>query len=117
MKIRVGLRDLWESPNASAQKAIQALVDVLGYPVDVEFLNAILRSNLQEYYPDPETFLSNIIGIVEAWASCLCSRLQYDGNAVWTEKFIETVFAQKNFLSARLEVRLSKYHQLRNVFL
>ncbi|KAL8794623.1 MAG: hypothetical protein Q9195_002819 [Heterodermia aff. obscurata] len=105
LKVRVGLRDLWESPNAPAQKAITALKDVIGYQVDVSIDFALLWSELQRLYPDPETFVPSITSVVKAWAECLAARLEDDGNATWTEKLLDVVMEHGTVVRTRVEPR------------
>ena len=107
LKVRVALRDHWESPNAPAQKAIKALKEVLGYQVDVAIDATLLWSELQRLYPDPETFVPNIISTVQAWAECLTARLEDDGNAAWTEKLLDVVMEHGTVVKVRVEVSLS----------
>ena len=107
LKVRVGLRDLWESPNAPAQKAIKALKEVLGYQVDVSIDIALLWSELQRFFPDPETFIPSITSVVLAWAECLLARLEDEGNAAWTEKLLVVVMEQGTVVKVRVEVSLS----------
>ena len=107
LKVRIGLRDLWESPNAAAQKAIQALKEVVGYQVEVSIDIALLWSELQRFYPDPETFVPSITTVVQDWAECLTARLENDDNAAWTEKLLEVLMERGTVVKARLEVSLS----------
>ena len=107
LKVRVGLRDLWESPNAPAQEAIKALKEILGYQVVVSIDIALLWSELQHFYPDPETFVPSVISVVQAWAECLAARLEDDGNAAWTENLLDLVMRNGTVVKARVEVSLS----------
>ena len=106
MKVRIGLRDLWENPNAPAQKALKALQELLGYQVDIEIDAPKLWADLQRYYPDPESFAPNIIAVVQAWAECLTARLQDDANAAWTETLLDVVAGRSSVIRARVEVSL-----------
>ena len=106
MKVRMGLRDLWESPNAPAQKALKTLQDLLGYQVDVDLDAPKLWSDLHGHYPDPESFARNVIAIVQAWAECLTARLQDDSNAAWTETLLDIISVRPSVVKARVEVSL-----------
>ena len=104
LKIRIGLRDHWENPNSPAQTSIKALKEVLGYQVDVSIDIALLWSELQRFYPNPETFVPSITSVVEAWAECLYARLEDEGNAAWTEKLLDHVMDHGTLIKARVEV-------------
>lgn len=104
MKVRLGLREHWETPDAAAQKALKNLVELLGYQVQVEIDSAQLWSDLEKFYPDPETFAPNITTVIQTWAECLTARLQDDGNAAWTEKLLGVVTEGSTVVRAHLEV-------------
>jgi len=106
MKVRLGLRKHWENPNAAAQEALNTLIELLGYQVHVEVDSAQLWSDLEKFYPDPETFAPNITTVIQTWAECLTARLQDDANAVWTEKFLGMVTERGTVVRAHVEVSL-----------
>ena len=109
MNARLGFRDLWENPNAPAQKALKTLHELLGYKVDVEIDSPQLWSDLQRYYPDPGTFAPNITNIIRTWAECLTARLQDDSNAGWTENLLDHITEGGTIVRARLEVSLQRH--------
>ena len=106
MKVKIGLRDLWQKPDAPAQTAIKDLKEVLGYQVDVSIDIARLWSELQHLYPNPETFVPSIVSAVQAWAECLTAGLEDEDNATWTEKLLELVMEHGSVVKARVEVSL-----------
>ena len=106
MKVRLGLRKHWENPNAAAQEALNTLIELLGYQVHVEVDSAQLWSDLEKFYPDPETFAPNITTVVQTWAECLTARLQDDANAAWTEKLLDVVAERGTVVKAHVEVSL-----------
>ena len=77
--------------------------------MDVSIDTALLWSELQRFYTNPEIFVPTIISVVEAWAECLYARLEDEGNAAWTEKLLELVMDYGTVIKARMEVSFSTY--------
>ena len=87
--IRRGLRDNWEKPEAPARLAISNVTKLLGLEVSVDLDTTLLWVELEKSFPDKETFIPTIVGIVHEWVRCLTDRLEEDSNAQWTDKLLE----------------------------
>ncbi|GAP91547.2 hypothetical protein SAMD00023353_6500470 [Rosellinia necatrix] len=89
IKIQVGIRDSWDSKDASAQKAIQALRDLVGIGVFVTPEWPLLHAELGAFYPDKATFVPSVTAAVEACCTALAGLLDDDANADWSDTLLE----------------------------
>ena len=90
------------------RQAIAKLSEMLGFEVIIDLEASMLWAELQKYFPDKETFVPSIIGVVKSWVECLSIRLEDDANNSWTDKLLEHVNRNgRPLLKARIEVRAS----------
>ncbi|KAF9476949.1 hypothetical protein BDN70DRAFT_934609 [Pholiota conissans] len=89
LKIRVGIRDQWDSPNAPIRGTIDTLTKVLGHVVTPQIEWQTLFASLKDAFPDINTFVPAICRIGIAFYSRLVSRLENESKTEWTEKFVE----------------------------
>lgn len=104
IKIRRDLRDRWETADSPAQKSIAQLKDVLGLQVRVDFEVQMLWAELQKFFPDTETFIPTVAGVIQDWMECVRQRLEDDANADWTETFLEYVGSGRGGLKLTVQV-------------
>jgi len=87
------------------QRSIAKLRHVLGLQVAVDLETSVLWSELQSYYPDPETFIPVIVEVIQQWMDCLRTMLEEDdANAAWQESFLEYVNAGGKVLKVKVQV-------------
>jgi hypothetical protein len=103
-KIRMGIRDSWDKPDCTVQKAISELKDLLGYTVTITPQWQLLWTELKPYYPEMANFVPSVGGIVQAWCKSMEILLESDKNAAWTEKALEGMQGARG-CTIRLEVR------------
>ncbi|KAF9460027.1 hypothetical protein BDZ94DRAFT_1266936 [Collybia nuda] len=88
LKIRVDIRDLWESPKSAVQKSVEELEKTLGYNISPQAQWPALWSGLKDRYPDKATFVPTVCRITIAWYERLRWRFESDHFPDWTEDFL-----------------------------
>ncbi|KAF8069113.1 hypothetical protein FPV67DRAFT_1491177 [Lyophyllum atratum] len=88
LKIRVDVRDLWDSPKSDVQASIAALEKTLGHRIVPIVQWPILWNELQGRFPDKATFIPSISRIAIAWYDRLFWRLDSDNFPEWTEELL-----------------------------
>lgn len=69
----------------------------------------MLWAELQKYFPDKDTFVPSVAGVVKSWAECLTIRLDDDSNTEWTDKLLEHINRTgRPQLRAKVEVCLNQ---------
>ncbi|KAG6828265.1 hypothetical protein H0H92_008608 [Tricholoma furcatifolium] len=98
LKIRVDVRDLWDSPKSDLQASISSLEETLGHRIEpvVQWLG--LWNELKDRYSDKATFVPSIARIVNAWYSRLSWRLESDNFPEWTEELLELLSSSRKQL-------------------
>lgn len=91
LKIRVDIRDLWESPKSAVQKSVEALEKTLGHKISPQAQWPALWNELKDRYPDKATFVPTICRITIAWYERLLWRLDSDHFSEWTEEFLSSL--------------------------
>ncbi|KAG6815550.1 hypothetical protein H0H87_000633, partial [Tephrocybe sp. NHM501043] len=88
LKIRVDIRDLWDSSKSEVKGSISSLEETLGHRIEPIVQWAILWDELKDRYPDKTTFVPSIVRIVNTWYSRLLWRLDSDNFPEWTEELL-----------------------------
>ncbi|KAL8708420.1 MAG: hypothetical protein Q9220_006710 [cf. Caloplaca sp. 1 TL-2023] len=91
LKIRVGIRDHWDDKDSGVRKSLDKLQNTLGLPVNTLIDFPLLWDELQKQYPPQDTFIQDILSLVQTWAGDLTSRLENDEYSAWTERFLEMI--------------------------
>lgn len=88
LKIRVDVRDLWDSPRSDVQTSITALEKTLGHKIAPIVQWPKLWNELKDRFPDKSTFVPSITRIAIAWYERLLWRLDSDNFPEWTEELL-----------------------------
>lgn len=89
LKIRVGIRDQWESPRAPIRHSIDALERILGHAITPQVDWPKVYSSLKDTFSEPSTFVPAIYRITIAFYGRLLSALEKESNKEWKETFLE----------------------------
>ncbi|KAF8893215.1 hypothetical protein CPB84DRAFT_1826061 [Gymnopilus junonius] len=82
LKVRVDIRDQWDSPNGLIQKSVDSLAKMLGHKV-------VPYVALKDTYPDKSTFVPSVIRAVVLFYDLLVARLEREGESEWTENILK----------------------------
>ncbi|KAF8888562.1 hypothetical protein BD779DRAFT_449296 [Infundibulicybe gibba] len=93
LKIRMDIRDQWDSPKSSVQKSVDALAQKLGHKVTPHIEWPALWNELKDGYPEKGTFVSTVARLIVAWYERLLWRLQSEMFPDWTEKLLSVLVA------------------------
>ncbi|KAG6916042.1 hypothetical protein DXG01_008666 [Tephrocybe rancida] len=88
LKIRVDIRDLWDSPKSDVHASIASLKETLGHRIEPIVQWPILWNELKDRFPDKSTFIPSIARIVNSWYARLLWRLDSDNFPEWTEELL-----------------------------
>ncbi|KAF5378815.1 hypothetical protein D9615_007014 [Tricholomella constricta] len=88
LKIRIDVRDLWNSPKSDLQVSIVALEQTLGHEIVPNVQWHILWDELKDRFPDKGTFVPFISRIVITWYERLLWRLDNNNFPEWTEELL-----------------------------
>ncbi|RDB28047.1 hypothetical protein Hypma_002191 [Hypsizygus marmoreus] len=98
LKIRVDIRDLWDSPKSDLQTAMASLEKTLGHKIVPYVQWPILWNELKDNFADKTTFIPTISRIAVAWYERLLFRFDNDDFAEWTEQLLEQLSSTKILL-------------------
>ncbi|KAL8947537.1 MAG: hypothetical protein Q9222_006186 [Ikaeria aurantiellina] len=91
LKIRIGIRDHWDTKDSEVRKSLAKLQGFLALSVNILIDFPILWDELQKQYPSQDTFAQDILGLVKTWADDLKLRLQDKKYTAWTEQFLAMI--------------------------
>ncbi|KAF3318664.1 hypothetical protein TWF173_006680 [Orbilia oligospora] len=106
VKVRMGVRDLWEPSSSPMNQAISAISANIGKQIDILVDWGMLWTVFSHQHPDPGTFVPYFEEAVKHWASCLQERLDNDALESWTDELLEKVKAAGGS-SIKLEIGVS----------
>ncbi|KDR80202.1 hypothetical protein GALMADRAFT_136727 [Galerina marginata CBS 339.88] len=107
LKVRVDIRDQWNSPNGLIQKSVDALQKTLGHKIVPHVQWPVFYDALKGAYTDKATFVPAIIRVVTSFYDRLLARLEDEANNEWTEKLLEEL-GKKPDSSWLLQIEASK---------
>ncbi|KAF8962568.1 hypothetical protein BDZ97DRAFT_2076320 [Flammula alnicola] len=88
LKIRVGIRDQWDSPNAPIRNSIGSLTKTLGHNIAPQVEWPSLYNSLKETFSEPTTFVPAICRIGLAFYGRMLSRVENEANLEWIDKLL-----------------------------
>ncbi|RVD87217.1 uncharacterized protein DFL_001460 [Arthrobotrys flagrans] len=106
VKVRMGVRDLWEPSGSPMNQAISAISSNIGKKIDITVDWGMLWTVFGHQHPDPGTFIPYFEEAVKLWASCFQERLDNDTLESWTDELLEKVKAAGGS-SIKLEIGVS----------
>ncbi|KAI0098423.1 hypothetical protein F4814DRAFT_121547 [Daldinia grandis] len=89
LKVRVGIRDHWDSVDAPLQVARSALKEILGIDIIFEINWDIIFSYLSAEYSDNSTLVPSVAASVQAFLDGLREILDADLNPEWADTLLE----------------------------
>ncbi|KAJ7782063.1 hypothetical protein DFH07DRAFT_728883, partial [Mycena maculata] len=106
LKVRVDIRDLWDSSKSSVNHSVSALNKILGHTITPRVEWPVLWGELKEKFPDNTVFVPTVVRYTIAWYERLCGRLESEAYAEWTDQLLSAVTeGNGKALSLHLEVR------------
>jgi hypothetical protein len=116
LKIRVDVRDLWDSSTSAVKESVASLAKTLGHQITPEAEWPALWTELKDYFPDKSGFVLAISRYTVAWYELLLSRIESDAHSEWTETLLETLStASRGGIVLKVEVCLSLPLQRRSI--
>jgi len=106
--VNVGIRDVWDSPESTVQKAFSDLSSTLGYEIVANPEWALLLAEVGPLYSDQSSFVPAVAGTVSCWVKALAELLEDDNNETWTDELLEKLKSSWSKLRIFLEVSRSK---------
>ncbi|KAF9267117.1 hypothetical protein L218DRAFT_1074426 [Marasmius fiardii PR-910] len=103
LKIRVDIRDLFDSPSSTVHEAMANLEKILGHQIPAEPEWPALWSTLQPRFPEKSTFVPTIAHYTIGWYERLLGRLENDAYAVWTEQLLSVLAESRRRLLLKVE--------------
>ncbi|KAI1117719.1 hypothetical protein F5Y14DRAFT_447666 [Nemania sp. NC0429] len=89
IKVRLGIRDSWDSASAPVQAAIRGLQDVTGVRVTVNPEWPLLYAELGAFHPDAATLVPSVAVAVGACCTALGALADDEANADWADTLLE----------------------------
>ncbi|KAF7356429.1 hypothetical protein MVEN_00975800 [Mycena venus] len=91
LKIRVDIRDQWDSPNSSVNASVSSLKKILGHTITPRVVWPLLWEAVKEQFPDNTTFVPLVLRYTIAWYERLMGRLENPAHEKWTEQFLNSI--------------------------
>lgn len=88
LKVRIGIRDEWDSPNCELQTALADLSDTLGTVPVVKPDWSVLVAALETSYGDNGRVVPGVAGLVTAWVGALGELLADKEHEAWGETLL-----------------------------
>ncbi|CAK5267668.1 unnamed protein product [Mycena citricolor] len=103
LKVRVDIRDQWDSSKSSVNGSVAALTKVLGHTITPQIDWPILWTSVKERYSDDNTtFVPTVVRYAIAWYERLSDRLDNDVYADWTESLLN-ILSEHTQLALRIQ--------------
>ncbi|KAJ7255507.1 hypothetical protein B0H12DRAFT_535500 [Mycena haematopus] len=105
LKVRVDIRDQWDSPNSSVTASVQSLNKILGHMITPRVEWSILWAAVKDQFPDNASFVPLVVRYTIAWYERLMGRLDNPVHEQWTEQLLNvlTEGAKPKVLSLHIE--------------
>ncbi|KAJ7759211.1 hypothetical protein B0H16DRAFT_632359 [Mycena metata] len=88
LKVRVDIRDLWDSPNSSVTESMNSLKSTLGHNIAPRVEWPILWAEVKEKFSDNTVFVPTVVRYAIGWYERLIGRLENEVYEEWTEQFL-----------------------------
>ncbi|KAJ6619865.1 hypothetical protein B0H10DRAFT_1126150 [Mycena sp. CBHHK59/15] len=104
LKVRMDIRDLWDSPKSSVTASVESLNKILGHTITPRIEWPILWSDLKDYFSDNSTFVPTIVRYTVAWFESLRGRLDDEAFQEWTEQLLNMLTEASNRKTLSLHI-------------
>ncbi|KAK7436903.1 hypothetical protein VKT23_018923 [Stygiomarasmius scandens] len=94
LKVRVDVRDIWDSSTSTIKQAASSLAKTLGHQITAEAEWPALWDELKDHFPDKSGFVLTMSRYTVAWYEMLLARVEDDAHAEWTENLLEMLSAK-----------------------
>ncbi|KAJ7446702.1 hypothetical protein FB451DRAFT_1055014, partial [Mycena latifolia] len=91
LKVRMDIRDLWDSSKSSVPDSVSSLNKILGHTITPRVEWPVMWSGLKERFPDNTVFVPTVVRYTIAWYERLSGRLENDAYADWTEQLLNVL--------------------------
>ncbi|KAJ7696571.1 hypothetical protein B0H17DRAFT_1198082 [Mycena rosella] len=91
LKVRMDVRDLWDSSKSSVNDSVSALNKILGHTITPRVEWNVMWTDLKDRFPDNTIFVPTVVRYTIAWYERLSGRLENDAYEEWTEKFLDVL--------------------------
>ncbi|TAQ88744.1 hypothetical protein B7494_g2926 [Chlorociboria aeruginascens] len=103
LKLRVAIRDNWDSPSCAIQISIKNLSQLLGLPVSINIDWPMVWYALEKSYPDVETVLPSITRTVQSSLETIQGFLEQDGMETWSDNFLDVMASHGHMLKLGIQ--------------
>jgi hypothetical protein len=107
LKVRMDIRDLWDSSKSSVTESVGSLNKILGHTITPRVEWPIMWTDLKEKFPDNTVFVPTVVRYTIAWYERLSGRLENEAYEEWTEQLLNVITEGSKALSLHIEVRES----------
>ncbi|KAJ6518895.1 hypothetical protein C8R45DRAFT_949655 [Mycena sanguinolenta] len=104
LKVRVDIRDQWDSPNSSVTASVSSLNKVLGHTITPRVEWTILWAAVKDQFPDNSSFVPLVVRYTIAWYERLMGRLDNPVHEQWTEQLLNALNEGSKMKSLSLHV-------------
>ncbi|KAJ6591466.1 hypothetical protein DFH09DRAFT_1273405 [Mycena vulgaris] len=104
LKVRMDIRDLWDSSKSSVTDSVSSLSKILGHTITPRVEWTVMWSDLKERFPDNTIFVPTVVRYTIAWYERLSGRLENDAYAEWTEQFLNVLSDGSNRKALSLHI-------------
>ncbi|KEZ43545.1 hypothetical protein SAPIO_CDS4458 [Scedosporium apiospermum] len=108
LKVKVAVRDHWDSPESTVQASLAKLQSIIGYEVCISPEWPLLLAALGDHYSDKGNFVPAVAGVVKAWSEAAAQLLEDDNNEEWTEEVLDKLKESGSRLRLVLEASKSE---------
>ncbi|KAJ7130621.1 hypothetical protein C8R44DRAFT_906299 [Mycena epipterygia] len=104
LKVRMDIRDLWDSSKSSVTESVTSLNKILGHTITPRVEWVILWSELKDKFPDNTIFVPTVVRYTIAWYERLSDRLENEAYAEWTEQILNVLTEGSNRKTLSLHI-------------
>ncbi|KAF8216609.1 hypothetical protein K438DRAFT_2007441 [Mycena galopus ATCC 62051] len=108
LKVRVDIRDQWDSPNSSVTASVNSLHKILGLTITPHVEWPILWAAVKDQFPDNMAFIPLVVRYTIAWYERLMGRLDNPANEQWTEQLLNALTEASKSKSLTLHIQPSE---------
>ncbi|KAJ6515050.1 hypothetical protein C8R47DRAFT_500782 [Mycena vitilis] len=104
LKVRMDIRDLWDSSTSSVTESVSSLNKVLGHTITPRVEWPILWAELKTEFTDNSAFVPLVVRYTIAWYERLIGRLENDRHADWTDQLLNVITEGANRKALTLHI-------------
>ncbi|KAK7025223.1 hypothetical protein R3P38DRAFT_2708324 [Favolaschia claudopus] len=104
LKVRVDIRDQWDSANSSVHESVSSLTKILGHTVTPTVTWPTLWGALKDQFAsDNSSFVPLVVRYTIAWYERLMGRLENPAHEQWTDQLLTVITERSKALTLHIE--------------